>query len=689
MDDADEPQREGAPPVALPEILTPTERRLLKGTEPQATPAPEKAEPPGTAAPGGPAQGGPREPGEGAGPGGGSGGPPGRRPTLLAVEGGRLAVVAGDPSGERPVLEPGEHATVWVNGAVLSRPRRIEPGDELVVEPEVREPQTRIVVRVSDDKMQAWARVERQAGARYVLEDSPPTLRLKVQARVAEELPAPAATESDLRQALEQARVCFGLDAEGLRRVIEEQSTEPVLVARGAPPTPPEDGRLELLFEEREQAAVDPSADRIDLFERGAITWVQPGEVVAVCHPARPGVAGTNVHGEPVAVPAPKVVVLKAGKGVQISEDGRQAVATQAGRPVLSGTTVSVVPIYEVSGDAGVRTGHVRFSGDVHVRGDVLDNVQVVSGGEVRVGGLVSHARIQAVGSVLVGRTIVGSEVEAGGQAALLNEVMPVLASLSAQLGQLLSAALQLREEIAQLQAAGGGGALATLTDGELVKRLLERRFWEVPKLARRLGQLGERLQVLSALAARTCQQAGRLLVGAGPLHLQSLQALQEFHAELQELEQELSRFELREANVIAYGILNSRVEASGRIVLRGSGAFNSTLTAGRGLDAQRGVVRGGEVMVTEGDVAVRELGGSSGVRTSVSVARKGRILATVVFPNVVISVGGQRHTFVEGARGLRAYLGNDGQLVVDCVKSDLSALTRRRSLEVADDEEP
>lgn len=691
MADASGPRRDDAPPLSLPDILTPAERRSLEGKGPQASPGSEGAPPrtsgASTAAAG---EGGPAPPDtterskEGA-----EGQPPARRPTLLAVESGRLVVVAGDPGGECPVLEPGAHVSVWVNGALVSRPRRIEPGDEVVVEPEVREPQTRVLVRVSEDGMQAWARVERQPGARYALEDAPPGLRLRVEARLAEELPAPPATPADLQAALEQARVRYGLNAEALRRLLEAQGAEPVLVAEGTPARPAEDGRIELLFGEREHATVDPRAERVDLFERGAITWVQPGQVLAVCHPGRAGEPGTNVFGEPVPVEAPKVVTLKAGKGVQISEDGRQALATQAGRPVASGAMVSVVPVYEVAGDAGVRTGHIRFSGDVHVRGDVLDNVQVVAGGEVRVGGLVSHARIQAAGNVMVGRTIVGSQVEAGGQAALLQEVLPVLAALGAQLNQLAVAVGQLRQELEQLQAGGGRGALPALTDGEVVKRLLERRFWEIPKLAGRLSRLGDRLQVLTAAGSRTAHRAARLLVGAGPLHIRGQHELQELLAELQDLERELSGFEVREANVVAYGILNSRVEASGRIVLHGSGAFNSTLAAGRGLDARRGVVRGGEVTVTEGEVAVRELGGSSGVRTSVSVVRKGRIVATVVYPNVVISVGGQRHAFAEGARALRAYPGSDGRLVVDFLKADPADLIRRRALETADEEGP
>ncbi|HEY8486355.1 MAG TPA: hypothetical protein VIL11_03080, partial [Limnochordales bacterium] len=130
-----------------------------------------------------------------------------------------------------------------------------------------------------------------------------------------------------------------------------------------------------------------------------------------------------------------------------------------------------------------------------------------------------------------------------------------------------------------------------------------------------------------------------------------------------------------QDGDVVALSVQNATVEASGRIILYGAGAFNSNLTAGKGVEAPRGVIRGGQVTVSEGDVTVKELGGPSAVHTSVSILRRGRIAAQLVYPNVTIAIGGQKQAFSDGARLLRARLGPDGRLVVEHLKADFTRL--------------
>lgn len=597
---------------------------------------------------------------------------------------GRLRVIPGSPVGARPLIEPGTGVTIWVNGAAITRPRRIEPTDEVSAEADVVEPHLSVSVKVTQDQMQAYLIIERTRGARYALADAPPTLRLKVEARLVEEIPAPRPGLEAIKEALEKAGVRFGLKSEAIERALRELPSEPVLVAEGEPPLPPVDGRVEFTFEERTLPPVDLEAERIDLFERGAVTWVEPGTVLAVISPAREGRPGTNVLGVTIPVPRPKTVTVKAGKGCQLSDDGTQIVAVEAGRPYVAGSAVDVLPVYELKGNADVSTGHVRFRGDVYVRGDVLEGLEVQAGGQVRVGGLVSHARVHAGGNVIVGRTIIGSHVEAGGQGASVHKVLPVLSAVGGQLQALINAARQLRRQIDEIERTGSG---VQLSDGEILKRLLERKFWELPKQARKLGELRDRLDAVYSDGRRIAERTVQLLVGAGPLRLRSITELSDLAAELQQVVASVESMTAQEADVMVYSVQNSRIEASGRIIIRGSGAFNSTLVAGRSVEARRGVIRGGQITVTEGDVMVRELGGPTGVPTSVAMARKGKIVAAVVYPHVTVSIAGQKHPFSDGARSLRAYLSADGTLAVQHLKADFNGGERRPTRRLVENE--
>lgn len=604
----------------------------------------------------------------------------GRRPvpTLVAVQEGRLVVLPGDPDGPRPVVEPGANVKLFVNGKPVDRPRLVEPGDQLEAQAGEVPPRVTVSVRLADDFMKAYLVVERLPGKRFALADAPPSPRLRVEARFVEEIPAPLPSPEEVRQALEQAQVRFGIKEEVVRRVCVEAvpSGTPLLVAEGTPPVPPQDGRAELRFEERQSLAVDPEAERIDLFERGAVTWVEPGTELAVIEAPKDGVPGTDVRGRTIAVPRARPAAVRAGKGCKLSEDGTRIVAVEAGRPHFEGGILQVLPVFEVKGDVDVSTGHVRFSGDVVVRGDVLEGLEVQAGGEVRVGGLVSRAKVRAGGSVMVGRTIIASRVEAGGQASAVQEILPVLAPLCGQLQSLLAVARELKERTdGAPERIGGGVVPSRLSDGELVKRLTERKFWDIPRLARQLGKLADRLDALCADGRRLAEKAAQMLVGMGPLRVGRLSEVEDLASRLQQALDSVQALSAREADVMAYSVQNAHIEASGRIVIRGSGAFNSTLLAGRGVEARRGVVRGGLVSVAEGDVMVRELGGPTGVPTTVVVARRGKVVATTVYPHVTLSIAGQKHTFPDGARSLRAYLGADGTLVVEHLKGDFGAI--------------
>ena len=633
---------------------------------------------------------------------GGGGVPPGVSPgaptnaVLLAVEGGQLRVLAPPGATDRAVVEPGPNVTVLVNGQPISGPVPVSASDEVAVEPVHQAPVCQVRVKLADDLLKAWAVVERKLGMRFRVQDAPPSRRLVVRAQPLEPIPPPELTEQQVKEAVEAAGVRFGLLDDYVQRVLQARPGEPVLIAQGIAPQKPQDARIEVRFQERVPVRPNPQAQRIDLFERGTITWVQPGEVLAVLHPAIPGQPGTNVLGQPIPVGQPQRVVLRAGKGAALSEDGLEAVATQPGRPVLTGNTVSVVPVYEVPQNADARGGHIRFSGDVHVRGDVLDGVEVVAGGEVRVGGLVSHATIRAGGTVRVGRTIVASKVEAGGGLTTGQEVVPVLAALVTELGQLVEAASQIRTQLeGRHEAAPAGGAQPSAAYaaaaaaaepgrggsamvGELVKRLIERKFWQIPRYARQLRSCAKALESVPD-ALELAEQAARLLVGSGPLRLGSWAELQALYDGLQGVQEQLLAQQRDHADVVAYAVQNSTVEASGRIVLHGSGAFTSVLRAGKGLEAVRGVVRGGEVTVGEGNVTVKELGGPTGVTTTVTLLRRGRVVAQLVYPHVTVSIAGQKHTFGDGARMVRAYVDPQGQLAVEQLKLDPGQWSRSR----------
>lgn len=224
------------------------------------------------------------------------------------------------------------------------------------------------------------------------------------------------------------------LSSEGLRGLLTEeiasavdrcnsgQVVKDVVVARGTPPVPSEEGRVEILFPLSMEESLDEDQDLpLHLRKVVKVRAVRPGDRLAIFHPPKPGRNGVDVYGEEIPVEDPKDVSLFPGPGVSILEDGRTYVASREGQPVLDGRTLRVDPVFEVRGDVGVSTGNVRFDGSIVVRGNVSEGFSVVAGVDLEVFGGVFNASIQCGRDCVVHGGVVGerASVEAMGSVLL------------------------------------------------------------------------------------------------------------------------------------------------------------------------------------------------------------------------------------------------------------------------------
>ena len=105
---------------------------------------------------------------------------------------------------------------------------------------------------------------------------------------------------------------------------------------------------------------------------------------------------------------------------------------------------VSVLPELVHTGDVDLISGNIAFKGDVLISGDVEGGMEVKASGNIRVGGLVSRARIQAEGAILVRGNILTSVVIAGGVPSYMNEILPHIRTLADGLRKLTMAINQL-----------------------------------------------------------------------------------------------------------------------------------------------------------------------------------------------------------------------------------------------------
>lgn len=203
-----------------------------------------------------------------------------------------------------------------------------------------------------------------------------------------------------------------------LDKAVTTKTSQDAIIVQATPPSPGQEGRLELLVKVRETAPVLVDG-KIDYSERGTFPSVEAGMPLAVVHPSSRSGAGTDIYGKPYPAKEGKTVEVIPGENVELLPDGVTYAATAPGMLVFEKNTLSVTDCLEVKRDVGFATGDIRVGkGSVKIRGAVSKGFQVSAPGHVIVEGVIESAKVEAGGDVQVRGGILmpgGGEVRAGG----------------------------------------------------------------------------------------------------------------------------------------------------------------------------------------------------------------------------------------------------------------------------------
>jgi uncharacterized protein (DUF342 family) len=222
----------------------------------------------------------------------------------------------------------------------------------------------------------------------------------------------------------------------------------PCRLAQGTAPAPGKDAQVTYCFDKDPlRIGIIKAGGGIDFRDKGEIPQVKEGALLGEKVPLVKEKPGKDVYGEPIAVEKAKDFPLIPGPGAKASADRLKLFARRSGQPMVgSDGKVSVFNELRISGDVGLKTGHVRFDGFVDVTGAIQAGFQVKAGrlavkeilraevesdGDVVVDGgiigakvvcrgnlktrFIQSSRVEAWGDVIVEREIIDSKVEAHG----------------------------------------------------------------------------------------------------------------------------------------------------------------------------------------------------------------------------------------------------------------------------------
>lgn len=575
------------------------------------------------------------------------------------VKDGRL-VIDHEPGGPYPVVIPCSGVKLIVNGRERTQLTPISIQDTVEIEVMNEQKEGKWSVTISADGLQAILRVTPAVRIKRELADSCPTNKLQLVAIEKEER-FPPLTWNELLQELDRQGIKHEIDWEACSRGVTSCAEEEIVIAQGIPPKAGNDGRVELLFHPASKMPISAEEEEIiDFRERYVFTSVVEGEILAIKHPPGLGTPGTSVKGDVILPPPPKDVALFGGEGVVLTKDGKRAVATRAGRPVASTTRnavrVSIIPELVNDGDVDLSSGNINFNGDVLISGNVEEGMEVKAGGNIRIGGLVSRARIHAAGSIWIRGNILSSVVIAGVTATFTEGIISHVRTLADGLTKLTLA-------IEQLYGYSGLKHSVQNKTGQLLYLLINDKY---NYLIASLKAIQEQVKVLpteliSSDLQNFIQEVDRVLVHS-PRMVHDFQELKRLTQWALEWEKNLVSPMSSDSHVVASNVVNTEVVAAGDVKITGGGCYNSRIQADKNVIVN-GVFRGGEIQA-QGNVHIGELGSKGGGTTRVLTGPEAIVTIGLAHENALVLLGGNGYRFLRKEKNVRLKLDDAGNLI-------------------------
>jgi uncharacterized protein (DUF342 family) len=220
------------------------------------------------------------------------------------------------------------------------------------------------------------------------------------------------------------------------------------IAAKGVKPVEGKNTKIEYFFDTDHLKAGGVSASgSIDFKDRGIIPQVEKGTVLSEKTPLKESSSGRTIFDKELATNKAQDMKLRYGKGAKLSEDRLKILASVNGYPKLTWAGLVVVnQEYATTGDVDYQTGHIKYDGNVNIKGCIKDGFEVrgndisareIQGGIIHAEGnlkivngvneakiyakgnvyakFVHNSKIVCMGNVYITKEIVDSKIETSG----------------------------------------------------------------------------------------------------------------------------------------------------------------------------------------------------------------------------------------------------------------------------------
>lgn len=193
---------------------------------------------------------------------------------------------------------------------------------------------------------------------------------------------------------------------------------ENVLICQGIPPVQGKDANIEFLFERPNIKPKLLPNGKVDYKEFIKFILVDKDQLIIKRTPPDKGKDGRDICGNVIKAVEGVDKSIEVVEGVYSNLEKTEYRAKYNGHIILSGNTISVLPMLQINGDVDMRIGNLRFEGTIQVTGNVQSGF-IIEGDDIIVEGIVENAELKARNSIVIKRGVKGvinkGSIKAGG----------------------------------------------------------------------------------------------------------------------------------------------------------------------------------------------------------------------------------------------------------------------------------
>jgi uncharacterized protein (DUF342 family) len=515
-------------------------------------------------------------------------------------------------------------------------------------------------IHLSDDLMEAYATIVYKPESICKLKDAVEARTRALKPEIIKQNFPPKYNIQELKQELTNNNVVCGIIEENLKSCIEN-SCKNLLVAKGEQVVNGKDEFVEMKFKTDSdlKKLKEDKIGNIDFKSIGSVEAVNKDEVIAEKHCGDEGKDGWDITGKIKKHKPGKKLKLKAGEGCVIKDDN-VIISAIAGKPCVKNNAFYVYAIHEIRSDVDLKTGNIKFTGDITIYGSVKEGMEVECGNSLIIEKDIERANIKASGDINVKGNVIAGKISAGGTDVEKLKSIQDLESLKETLTNLIAAV----EEIKRYNLLG-----PDKKDGEIIKILIENKFKSFSRLC---------INVVADLnTQRNDYEEENLvllirskLIGISPISIEHHSILYKITEAIEEKLTFLNDILSIPVNVKVSYCQDSKIQSSGDVLISGKGEYISDIIANGNIYfmQERSVARGGSLNAKD-EIKCRIVGSTAGVATKLKVEKNGHIWVDEAYQNTMFLIGNREYILDTPSRSVHAYLDSSGDIVVEKLK--------------------